>query len=566
MPENLLDTIEKFYYLPWENMSLFGDMFSPKPSRNLSRASTMGDLSQAGTEGDEQELDPQPSAQRPKVNERVSSSSFEFLQEEGLRKLQGRPLGDLLLPILTALYACAERVGQVQTPDLDLIANLVTEVEKAVGNENILPNTSASDPRQLQKLMMEGLYVAPVERENLVSPPDPSFFATTDYLDPTKPQRLNVIKYMFPVNQFSGHNDKISIEQFLSIMTDGCERMKGKLSESDFRTILLSKTTGRCHESLRTWSRNRLMPLPLIFSKLLGMYDQREGPVEAKEKLDRLESTFFSSLSSMLLRVETLARRSALCVKGESNQEVLFNLHGCQALERLVPEPFKSNATSMKLQLEQVGGESLDFQSFSSILDKWDRQISAVLREKYIPRNGKKGKWAANASANSATAAAAAASLLQSDEGGGKGSGKREGKQGGQKEGSNAGQGGRNKGKNDSDAGKKSSSHGHMHASDSGTPYVRANWKTPGTEKSPDSYITPNNEGTCIKCHGNHPTKNCVNVAGPPAKYSCRKCDTNAHHFEMYCPFAAFHQQQKSNEGRGQKMQSDSGPKGKPSS
>ncbi len=535
-------------------MSLLGDMFSPKSSRNLSRASTLGDLSQAGTEGDEKEMDPPPTTHQ-RVNE-MGSSSFDNLQEEGMRKLQGRPLGELLLPILTALYACAERVGQVQTPDLDVIAHLVAKAERAVGNEHILPDTSASDPRQLQRLIMEGLYVAPVEKQTLVSPPPASFFASEDWLLPEKPNRHGVIKHLFSCNQFSGSNDKITIEQFLSIMTEGCLQMKGKLSENDFRTILLSKTTGRCHESLRIWSKNRLMPLPLIYSKLLGTFDTREDPTEAKSKLDLLESSSFSSLSSMLLRVETLARRAALCVRGESNQEVLYNTFSCAAVERLVPEPFRSNATSMKLQLEQVGGESLDFQAFSSILEKWDRQISAVLREKYIPRNGKKGKWGASANA------AAARQGGGKEEGGSRG---KDGPQGGQKEGSNSGQGGWKKGKNDSAGWKKPPPHAHALASEAGTPHVKATWKSPGADKAGGggTHIVPNQDGTCLKCRAQHETSRCPNVAGPPSRYTCRKCGTGSFHFESYCPFAQYHKQQKDNESKGA---GKTPPKGKASS
>ena len=427
------------------------------------------------------------------------NGDFDDRQMEAARELKQSPLGELMLPIMTALLSLAGQVGGTPTPDLETIKDLVKKAEKDI------------DAGGVTKQVMKGLYAAPVEQETIVQPPKASSFSKTDYFTPNNPVRTNLLKLYFPVIPFHGTStDKISVEQFLNCMTTGVERMKGTLSEADFRSILLAKTTARAHESLTLWLMDKNLTLASLYAKFLGTFDNKESPSEAREKLEALSSQYFSTLAAMLLRIEGLARRAALIVRGLANQTVLFNTFATETLERLIPEPYRATGHSMRVQMESGMNEALPFHAVASIYSKWERQISALLRKEYIPRErGKYKKFnTVQARVNTVNHKPAPNKVKASPE-------------------KHSNNGTRSKPRQVAEVNLSVP-----------PPVVKSNWNSleKNAGNSTDAYVTKGG-GNCPKCKGKHSPDRCQNVAGPVARYSCRKCKLDMFHFERYCPF-----------------------------
>ncbi len=446
---------------------------------------------------------------------------FHAREEEAKRQLKNHKFGAVLLPILTSLYALAGQVGgAVSTPNLHTIADLMAQVEDVT--ENAVDRAEAGMARadDLTNQVRRSLFTSQLDAETVVQPP--AEFAKTDFFTVEKMSRLQAIRYYWPQAQFAGNaSDKITVVQFLETMTRGANRLQGKLSEADFRDLLLSKTTGRAHESLTLWLQGNLS-MKGIYAKMLSTYDAREAPGEAQEKLEKLNSSYFNSLSNLSLRIETLARRASLSVRGRASQEVLFNCMAIKTLEAAIPEPYRSNIVSMRLQLEQAADDSLSFFEFSSIVEKYDRQVTAELRKKYVPPRERKP----------AKKEGQFASVEASGSAGGKKEGSGQPKQG-QKP-----NGGGKKGNPNNDGKKTGTAEMNSSQADSRSPpVVKPNWHSDKGGNTSTSYVTPNKDGVCTKCSGAHPSNACTNVDGPIARYSCRICKLGLHHMEKCCPF-----------------------------
>ncbi len=539
---------------------VFGNLFSP----SISRASSRSDLSALGTDtdGESEHTEPPAAAAAPPVEQaknggrsEADSDNFEMQERRAKRKLANHPLGELLLPVLTCLYAMAGKVGQVDTPDFQTMEQLLSKVDTLVSDDTPARISAQIEAgigkEEMTDHIRKTLFTSPLDRENIVNPP--THFATESYCTPDRASRFSALKFYFPMQPFSGSGDKITIVQFLQGFTRGAERMQGKLSEEDFRDLLLSKCTGKCHESLSLWMASNLT-LKGIYHKLLSTFDNRETPQEAREKLEKLNPSFFNSLSNLILRVETLARRASLVVRGQANQEVIFNHLGTDFLEKCIAEPYRSNIVSMRLQLEQAADCSLPFEQYCSIVEKYDRQISSSLRKNYVPPKDRKfsGKQGA------------AIAATEAEKGGGNGP-KKEGGTGGKR--SNLG-GGK---KNDNGSG-KDKRHGppsppaaEMLATSGSAavpPTVRPKWKD-GHDKGAagtNPYVSQTREGVCPKCSGGgHSARDCENVEGPVSRYTCRRCAIGLFHFEAKCPFRKGKEQQ--NGGAGQSSRSPDPPK-----
>ncbi len=512
-------------------------IFSPK---TISRASTREDLSvEDDDQGDNTHVDEHssdsssehedlPHDPHQKDDASAGRDAFRRRKKAASKKLNNTALGQALLPILHSLYLVGEKL-QVEMPDLD---DITTKVEKAIGSANVASHDGITTN------VMHALYQGPLDPEVVVEPPPASFFARTDYFHPRFPQRYNVMKHVFTCPTFHGNSkDTITVEQFLECITEGAFQLAGELSENDFRNILKSKTTGPARQSLSLWLKNQGYSLQAIYHKMLSTFDNREDADEAEEKLNTLESTAFSSLPAMIQRIELLARRASLQMRGLQNQETLFNKFATATLLRLLPSPYKETATSFKLQLEQAKANSLSFHSVVLIVEKWSREITRILRQKYVG----KPKWSKNGKQQFQRQQSQYAQVSVVEGEGERGSST-----------------GRSKALNYSEALDSSSAPSgeqltkwgprydrrkqkqtvaSVQATDS-TPRVQQKWQTKtGQDDPPHTYTHGEKEGVCVKCKGRHASDSCQLVEGPIASYACTRCDLNAFHYARHCPF-----------------------------
>lgn len=475
-----------------------GNLFA---TPSLSRASTREDLRDPGD--DQVYEDVVDGAAGGAGLERPGAAQFERQQDYAARQLGSSRLGALLLPILQTLFTMAAQVGSVRTPDIDHMAELVNKVDEAIASGQDL---NRQDDTDMLNRMIKAMYIGPVDPPAAVPAPDPKRWAKTDFLDPSKPARWSSALKAFPTNGFfSGtSDDRLNVDEFLSIMTDGVRRMKGQLSESDFKDILKGKTTGKAYQCLSMWLRNPQTSIASIYSKLLRTFDVREQPDEARQKLEAMSSTWYGNLHLMILRIEHLARRAALIVRGAAEQKVLFDVFGITALTRLIPEPYRAQAQAEKTRMEVGMAKSIAFDDFRAIVEKWTCEIDRILRSERVQKRPRPSGKVNEASAPS--------------------------------------------GGNESKNGARPKGRPQVNAA-TADPVVKPKWDNSKASQGPSgagAYTTPDRSGVCAKCHGHHSSSACEIVGGPVGKYPCRKCDTGLFHFDRFCPFVLSEEKVKS--------------------
>ena len=133
----------------------------------------------------------------------------------------------------------------------------------------------------------------------------------------------------------TGKDGTMDIIEFLNAVNAAQEDCK--LSEKEFKSMLLACSTGRPHSLLMEWIANG-DDVPTIYHNLLLHFDKRISPETARQQLYSYKAPKTTTLAGAEAHIMALASRASSMIPAGPTRTSTFNLEAIQALIRCLPK------------------------------------------------------------------------------------------------------------------------------------------------------------------------------------------------------------------------------------
>ena len=137
-------------------------------------------------------------------------------------------------------------------------------------------------------------------------------------------------------NKFSGNpKDNLSLLEFINSMNSA--QAQAKLSESEFKDMLLSCTTGEAHRFLVDWMENSNEDVSSTYHQLSLRFDTRTDPETARVQLFNYMATKDKTLAQVESDIMSLSYRSSAIYPPGESRTMAQNFEFCNTLMRCLP-------------------------------------------------------------------------------------------------------------------------------------------------------------------------------------------------------------------------------------
>ena len=133
----------------------------------------------------------------------------------------------------------------------------------------------------------------------------------------------------------TGKDGTMDIIEFLNALNAAQEDCK--LSEKEFKNMLLACSTGRPHSLLMEWIANG-DDIPTIYHNLLLHFDKRISPESARQQLYSYRAPKTTTLAGAEAHIMALASRASSMIPAGPTRNSTYNLESIQALIRCLPK------------------------------------------------------------------------------------------------------------------------------------------------------------------------------------------------------------------------------------
>jgi len=174
----------------------------------------------------------------------------------------------------------------------------------------------------------------------------PTYFSPTPVLT-TAHQRAEMMKIFPTRHKFSGSMSKegtMDIIEFLRIVK--AAQINYKLSEPEFKEMLLASTTGKPHALLVAWMAHD-EDVATIFHNLMIHFDKGISPESAKQQLYEYKAPKGATLAKVEAHIMLLADKASLMLPAGPTRSAYYNLERIQTLIRCLP-PISSSLVQSK--------------------------------------------------------------------------------------------------------------------------------------------------------------------------------------------------------------------------
>jgi len=345
-------------------------MLSNKSSRSpsLSSLNNFDDLNMARV------LEPQmgmPSENNIEASNRIDSS-YQFTLEH--------PIGAILLKLAQDNTALARRsnIKGMETNINELCSSFQNGInmERAEFNSKI-DQTSANIENSI-------IYKELNSHKINCSVNPPENFSPVPTL--INPQKIAECLKIFPRNvKFSGskQDNNMSVVEFLNSLKFAQEQCQ--LSEAEFIDRMLAASTGLAHELMLEWKTNG-ESIATIYHNLLINFDKRLSADEAKLQLSMYKTPKSSTLAKAESQIMILAGRTASALPEGPSRTAYYNLEGCNALIRALPQYSSTIVNNLYNQVSARLGRACTLAELSRGLNLYRVSI-----DKDIKQNGSDG-------------------------------------------------------------------------------------------------------------------------------------------------------------------------------
>ena len=313
------------------------------------------------------------------------------------------------------------------------------------------------------------------------------------------------------------------------------------LSEDEFREHMQKNTSGAAWENIRSMRQNG-RSTQQIYNGLLQLYDRREKPLVAIEKLDKFKLSDVKSWPELSFEVERLAKRASLNKKSakQDGQRNAATHDGITYLLKILPKNVSKQVTKDISRWLRNTGQECTYSDVVAMCNDHQEDIEECIAEARIrDKKDKKGKGAAG-SDNEVNAVTWAG---PSNSGGLQPST--------QPKPSNGGKGGESARRGHK---KKPNKQGVKTAAQAPIFLPPPNVQPVNFQKEAENGRGYETGGTfrCRKCRfPNHDEKDCPYFSGKASQYVCKHCHLEAYHHGDHCLFRRHLTKRKAEEGPG---------------
>ena len=207
----------------------------------------------------------------------------------------------------------------------------------------------------------------------------PKYFSPVPVL--TSSGRTADIQKLFPNrnNKFSGHpKDNLSLLEFITSMNAAQEY--AKLSENEFKQMLLSCTTGPAHQFLIEWMEDSNEDIGSTYHQLGLRFDTRKSAEDARNELFTYKATKDKTLAQIESDIMSLAFRACSIYPAGESRKNAQNLEICNALMRCLPPYSASLVRREYAKLSTDMGKICSATELSRVLNNLRHSIDADIR------------------------------------------------------------------------------------------------------------------------------------------------------------------------------------------
>jgi hypothetical protein len=165
----------------------------------------------------------------------------------------------------------------------------------------------------------------------------PAYFSSTPIMNSSIARTADIHK-LFPNthHKFSGlAKDNLSLLEFLNSMN--AAQAQAKLSENEFKDMLLACTTGEAHQFLVDWLDSSQEDVASTYHQLSLRFDVRTSPEEAKVELFNYKAPKDKTLAQVESHIMNLSYRANSIFPAGEARTTAHNLDTCNTLIRCLP-------------------------------------------------------------------------------------------------------------------------------------------------------------------------------------------------------------------------------------
>ena len=252
---------------------------------------------------------------------------------EHFNRLHTDQLGRILLNIMKDQFQLAKKCNlKNMHTNMDEMCDSFNEflqVNEVKRRENKMETQQEMENKMIQKQLNGHL------QKQAFKPP--AYFSPTPVINNSISKTSEIYKlFTNRNNKFSGNpKDSLSLLEFINSMNAAQEQ--AKLSEKEFKAMLLACTTGEAHKFLVDWSENSNEDVASTYHQLGLRFDNRIDPETARNDLFKYVATKDKTLAQVEGDIMALAYRACDIYPPGESRTMARDFEFCNSLIRSLP-------------------------------------------------------------------------------------------------------------------------------------------------------------------------------------------------------------------------------------
>ena len=265
-------------------------------------------------------------------NHSIADSDL-FEMPESYDRIKQDKLGQILINLARDQFLLAQKVNMRQMhSNMDEICdnfNLFLQV-----NEDQREKCKNEAQVEMEQKMVQQQLNGHLQNQAF---PPPAYFSPHPVINHSV-MRASEINKLFNCrnNKFSGNpKDNLSLLEFINSMNAG--QAQARLSQQEFKDMLLACTTGEAHKFLVDWLENKNEDVASTYHQLAIRFDTRTPPEIARNQLFNYKATKDKTLAQIESDIMSLTYRACDIYPPGESRTMARDFEFCNALMRCLP-------------------------------------------------------------------------------------------------------------------------------------------------------------------------------------------------------------------------------------
>lgn len=248
-------------------------------------------------------------------------------------RLQTDQLGRILLNIMKDQFQLAKKCNlRNMHTNMDEMCDSFNEFLQV--NEDKRRENKRETQQEIEHKMIQKQLNGHLQKQAFKPP---AYFSPTPVINNSISRTSDIYKlFTNRNNKFSGNpKDSLSLLEFINSMN--AAQSQAKLSEKEFKDMLLACTTGEAHKFLVDWSENSNEDVASTYHQLGLRFDNRIDPETARNDLFKYVATRDKTLAQVEGEVMALAYRACDIYPPGDSRTMARDFEFCNTLMRCLP-------------------------------------------------------------------------------------------------------------------------------------------------------------------------------------------------------------------------------------